>query len=165
MKRSIIAIIIAAAFSIPAHQAAASASCSAKTVAQNKINARTVFEEILSKGHIAENEHIYHSKFIAHGPKSDSNRDDDRAATIGWRKMAPDLRMEVLKIVGECEFVVVHWSGSGTNTGEGNGLPATGKSLSNLWGMTIFRFEQGKIREEWTSFDQYAMLEQLGMLK
>jgi predicted ester cyclase len=60
--------------------------------------------------------------------------------------------------------VVVHWSASGTNTGAGNGLPATGKAVAGLWGMTIFRFVDGRIREEWTSFDQYAMLQELGLL-
>jgi predicted ester cyclase len=31
-------------------------------------------------------------------------------------------------------------------------------------GMTIFRLADGKIIEEWTSFDQYALLTQLGLI-
>jgi predicted SnoaL-like aldol condensation-catalyzing enzyme len=133
-------------------------------IAKNKQIARTVFEEILSKGRIEENENIYHADFVAHAPSRDSNRDEDRAATQGWRLVAPDLRMAVLRVVAECDYVTVHWSASGTNSGAGNGLPATGKALSGLWGMTIFRIQDGTIREEWTSFDQYALLSQLGLL-
>ncbi len=138
--------------------------CGAEAVERNKAVVRVVFEEILSQGRIDENEGIYHPDFVAHGPKRDSGRKEDRAASQGWRQAVPDLEMKVLRTVGECDFVAVHWAGSGTNSGAGNGLPATGKTVSNLWGMTIFRLEEGKIREEWTSFDQYPMLEQLGLL-
>ncbi|UXI70302.1 ester cyclase [Tahibacter amnicola] len=157
-------ILIATFLGPPAASAAVGADCSPKAVAHNKAIARTVFEEILSKGRIAENESIYHPRFVAHGPNRDAGREEDRAASEGWRQAAPDLRMDVLRIVAECDMVAVHWSGSGTNTGTGNGLPATGKRMSNLWGMTIFRMEDGKIAEEWTSFDQYPMLKQLGLL-
>lgn len=138
--------------------------CEAAELERNKARARLVFEEILSQGKVDENEHLYHPQFVAHGPNRDAGRDEDRAASKGWRQAVPDLRMDVLRVVAECDLVSVHWSGSGTNTGEGNGLPATGRTLSHLWGMTVFRFDQGQIREEWTVFDQYALLKGLGLL-
>jgi len=45
------------------------------------------------------------------------------------RKAFPDLRMKVEKELVDSDYVTVLWSGEGTNTGEGNGLPATGKKL------------------------------------
>lgn len=143
---------------------AAGQGCDARVLENNVRVVRIVFEEILSKGRIAENEGIYHADFVAHGIKRDSNREEDRAATIGWRSAVPDLRMDVLRTVADCNQVAVHWSGSGTNTGTGNGLPATGKRLEDLWGMTIFRLQDGKIREEWTSFNEYPMLQQMGLI-
>lgn len=139
-------------------------ACERSTEAANKKVARVVFEEILSRGRVDENEHLYHPQFVAHGPTRDADRAADRAASRGWRSAVPDLEMRVLRMVAECDLVSVHWSGSGTNTGTGNGLPATGRRAEHLWGMTIFRIEQGQIREEWTSFDQYALLSQLGLL-
>lgn len=159
-----LALMLALCATTAAASEGKSAACDANTVAHNKAVARVVFDDILSRGKIAENEGIYHPRFVAHGPSRDAGREEDRAASAGWRQAAPDLRMEVLRMVAECDHVVVHWSGSGTNTGEGNGLPATGRRMTNLWGMTIFRMEDGKIREEWTSFDQYPMLQQLGLL-
>ena len=49
------------------------------------------------------------------------------------------------------------------NTGTGNGLPATGKR-AELSGITIWRIVDGKIKEEWSAFDQLSMMRQLGLL-
>lgn len=122
-----------------------------------------MFEEILGKGRIDENEHIYHRNFVAHGTKHDAGRAEDRAASEGWRKMAPDMTMSVLRIVADCDLVAAHFEGVGTNTGAGNGFPATGRPI-RVRGMTFFRLEGGQIIEEWTEFDRYALLEQLGLL-
>lgn len=159
------ALLLCASGPAPARsgEAAPAASCGEPDLEANKRVARLVFEEVLSRGRIAENEAIYHPDFVAHGLTRDAGRDEDRAASEGWRQAAPDLKMTVLQIVAECDQVAVHWEGTGTNTGSGNGLPATGKSL-RVRGMTFFRIAGGQILEEWTAFDQYALLKQLGLL-
>ncbi|PYI96651.1 MAG: cyclase, partial [Verrucomicrobia bacterium] len=48
-------------------------------------------------------------------------------------------------------------------TGTGNGLPATGKKVEQA-GITIWRIVDGKIKEEWSAFDQLSMMQQLGLL-
>jgi len=65
--------------------------------------------------------------------------------------------------IAEGDLAAVLWSGSGTNTGEGNGLPATGKKLAGR-GITIWRISGGKILEEWSEFDQLRILTGLGLL-
>lgn len=139
------------------------ASCSAQLLADNERLGRTVLEEVLGKGRIAENEHIYHDEFVAHGATRDYSRLEDRAATEGWRKAAPDLEVRALRVVADCTRVVVHFEASGTNTGEGNGLPATGRAM-RMQGITIFGIRDGQVAEEWTVVDQYGMLKQLGLL-
>lgn len=138
--------------------------CSLAQRQRNAATVRIVYDEILSKGRIAENEHIYHPEFRVRGMTRDATRAEDRAAAEGWRKVAPDLKMTVLLVVADCDFAAVHWEGTGTNTGEGNGLPATGRSI-RVRGMTFSRLVNGQIIEEWTSFDQYALLKQLGLLR
>ena len=137
--------------------------CSPAQRQRNEATVRIVYDEILSKGRIAENEHIYHPEFKVRGITRDATRAEDRAAAEGWRKMAPDLKMSVLQVVADCDFAAVHWEGTGTNTGEGNGFPATGRSM-RVRGMTFSRLVNGQIIEEWTSFDQYTLLKQLGLL-
>jgi steroid delta-isomerase-like uncharacterized protein len=144
----------------PAHLAR---SCSAQQVRHNETLARTVFDDIISRGLIDENEHIYHRDFVIHGLTRDAGRKEDRASTIGWREAAPDVRMTVLRLVADCDMVAANFEATGTNTGKGNGLPGTGKSV-RAQGVTFFRFRDGLIAEEWTVFDQYTMLKQLGLL-
>ena len=50
---------------------------------------------------------------------------------------------------------------TGTQTGEMDGLPPSGKSYS-IVNIIIHRFENGKIAETWVSWDNVAMLTQLG---
>jgi steroid delta-isomerase-like uncharacterized protein len=165
MIRQIAAVAIGWLAGAASGNAAADAAfpCTAESRARNAATVRVVFEEMLGKGRIAENEHIYHPDFRARGMTRDATRAEDRAASEGWRRMAPDLRMEVLHLVADCEYVAAHFEGTGTNTGEGNGFPATGRAL-RVRGMTIFRLVDGRIIEEWTSFDQYALLQQLGLV-
>lgn len=149
---------------VPAARAHDAFDCTAETRRRNEATVRVVFEEILGKGRIAENEHIYHPDFVARGMTRDATRAEDRAASEGWRRMAPDLQMKVLHLVSDCDHVAAHFEGSGTNTGAGNGFPATGRTI-RVRGMTIFRLVSGRIIEEWTSFDQYALLKQLGLVQ
>lgn len=142
-------------------------TCSDQTRAHNAELGRIVLEEVLGRGRIAENEHIYHPEFAAYSTRGDgariASRAEDRAATEGWRRAAPDLRVDAVQIVADCQLVAVRFRARGSNTGSGNGLPATGRSL-DVQGITFFRIRDGQIAEEWTVFDQYGMLEQLGML-
>lgn len=138
--------------------------CASSQIARNEVAIRTVFDEVLSRGKIDENEHLYAPDFVAHGLSSDSGRAEDRKATLGWRMAAPDIKMIVLRLVADCDMVAAHWEGTGTNTGAGNGLPATGRKI-RAQGVTFFKFHDGKISEEWSVFDQYTMLRQLDLLK
>ena len=42
------------------------------------------------------------------------------------------------------------------------GFPATGKTIK-IDGMTLFRFKDGKIREEWSVWDMLSVLRQAGL--
>jgi len=66
-------------------------------------------------------------------------------------------------MVAENDLVTVVWTGTGTNTGQGNGLPATGKKVE-LRGITVWSIVDGKIHEEWSAFDQLRMMQQLGLI-
>jgi steroid delta-isomerase-like uncharacterized protein len=66
-------------------------------------------------------------------------------------------------LIAEGDLVAIYWIARGTNTGTGNGLPATGKK-AELAGITIWRIVDGKIKEEWSAFDELSMMQQLGLL-
>lgn len=130
---------------------------------RNKGIARTVFEEVFGKGKVEENEALYSPDYVAHGSTRDMGRAEDREFTKGWRQAFPDLRITIDKVVAEGDLVAVRFIAEGTNTGSANGLPATGKRI-RIAGMTILKIVDGKIVEEWPSFDQLDFLRQLGLM-
>ena len=135
----------------------------AETAEQRKAVARRVFDEIFNQGKFDVANEIYAKDFVNHGVTKDIGLKEDQEAARGWRAAFPDLHTKVDKMLVDGEFVTVLWSGGGTNTGEGNGLPATGKKLAGR-GITIWRISGGKIREEWSEFDQLRILQQLGLM-
>jgi predicted ester cyclase len=71
--------------------------------------------------------------------------------------------MTVDQMVAEGDLVAVRFSGRGTNTGSGNGLPATGNYAEGS-GITIFRMMDEQIADEWSVTDELGLLRQLGLL-
>lgn len=130
---------------------------------RNKAVARRVFDEIFNQGRFEVADEIYAKDFVNHGVHRDVGLKEDQDATRGWKLAFPDLKMTVLKEIAEGDLVTVLYAGTGTNTGEGNGLPATGKKIEGR-GITIWRIVNGKITEEWSEFDQLRIMKDLGLL-
>jgi steroid delta-isomerase-like uncharacterized protein len=130
---------------------------------QNKAIARRAFEEILSGGRFELAAQLYAKDFINHGIHRDASLEEDQAALKGWHQAFSDITIVPEKLIAEGDLVAIYWIARGTNIGTGNGLPATGKK-AELAGITIWRIVDGKIKEEWSAFDQLSMMQQLGLL-
>jgi steroid delta-isomerase-like uncharacterized protein len=130
---------------------------------QNKAIAKRAFEELLSRGRFELAEQLYAKDFVNHGIHRDIGLADDQEALKGWHQAFPDITIMPAKLIAEGDLVVVYWIARGTNTGTGNGLPATGKKAEQA-GITIWRIVDEKIKEEWSAFDQLSMMQQLGLL-
>jgi hypothetical protein len=99
---------------------------------QNCEVARLMLEERLGEGRIEELSHLVAPDFAARSatkPDRVGNLEQDIAAIRGWRSAAPDLEVKLLRSVAEGEWVATLWRATATNTGEGDGLPATGRKL------------------------------------
>lgn len=120
-------------------------------------------EEVLGRGKVELYDSLYSPAYVSHNGSRQASREEDRRATQGWHQAFPDLRVTIDKILAEGELVAVRLFAEGTNTGSGNGLPATGKSL-RISGTTFFRIVDGKIVEEWATFDQLDFMRQLGLM-
>lgn len=126
----------------------------------NKSLARRVYDEGLNQGIFTV---PYSSDFIGHAGNGSFTREAGLAEAKGWRQAFPDLKMNIDLILAENDLVAVRWTATGTNTGTGNGLSATGKSVK-VTGQATFRFVDGKIAEEWASGDTLGIMKQLGLL-
>jgi steroid delta-isomerase-like uncharacterized protein len=141
----------------------ASIACASSLQEQNKALAKRAFEELLSKGRFELAEQLYAKDFVNHGIHREITLDEDQAALKGWHQAFPDLSIAPDKLIADGDLVAVYWIARGTNTGAGNGLPPTGKKVEQS-GITIWRIVDGKIKEEWSAFDQLSMMKQLGLL-
>jgi steroid delta-isomerase-like uncharacterized protein len=140
--------------------ASASDSARAESVELNKSVTRKVYEEGLSQGRF---EVPYSPDFVGHGGRTTFTHANGMAEARGWREAFPDLKVTVDKQVAEKDLVAVRWTARGTNTGTGNGIPATGRAVQ-ITGTTLFRMADGHIAEEWTCADSLGLMKQLGMM-
>jgi steroid delta-isomerase-like uncharacterized protein len=76
---------------------------------------------------------------------------------------APDGQSTVRFLVAEGEFVALYWTYKGTQTGQWGPLPPSGRCFE-LDVSGIFRVAGGKVAELWVTWDNLAVLRQLGHL-
>jgi len=75
----------------------------------------------------------------------------------------PDYREEIEWLVGEGDYVAWRSRGTGTQSGPMGPFPATNKRMDVVI-IGMHRFENGRVVETWTSWDNLAVLMQLGLL-
>jgi steroid delta-isomerase-like uncharacterized protein len=121
--------------------------------AKNKAIAARVFEEIFNQAKFHVADEIYAPDFVNHGLHRDATLQEDQNAVHAEKKAFPDLKMTVSLMTAKDDLVTAVWTFRGTHTGSGLGLPPTGARIE-LRGITVWRIVNGKISEEWTSFNE-----------
>lgn len=79
------------------------------------------------------------------------------------RSAFPDMHVAVTDQIGDGPKVCTRVTLTGTQRGEFEGIPATGRPIK-IEGVIISELADGCIAREWELLDQYAMLQQLGVL-
>ena len=109
-------------------------------------------------------EECYPPDFVWHGPDQDI-RGYEQAKQLSYTFLAafPDAQITDEDVIAEGEKVVRRYTTRGTHQGETEMFgPPTGRQME-LEGITIHRFEDGKIVEEWERYDNLSVLQQLGL--
>ena len=75
----------------------------------------------------------------------------------------PDLQITPEDLIAEGDKVTMRYDWRATHQSELMGIPATGKKVRTS-GISILRIAHGKIAEQWDSFDNLGMLQQLGVI-
>ena len=74
-----------------------------------------------------------------------------------------DIRITVDEMVAEGDVVMCRMTWRAVHVGSLPGLPATGKAFE-VGGFSLDRFRDGRVVEHRPLFDQYALMQQLGLL-
>ena len=128
--------------------------------ARNKAVAGRVFEEIFNQGKFQVADEIYSRDFKNHGLHRTADLQEDQAAVHDEKRAFPNLNMSVDMMVAERDLVTVVCTFRGTHTGPGYGIPPTGAKIE-LRGITVWRIVDGKIRDEWTAFNELQIVSQI----
>lgn len=75
----------------------------------------------------------------------------------------PDIYHTIDEVIAEADKAVVRFTLRGTQTAAFMGIPATGKSIE-VSAIAIMTFVDGKVTQLTAQFDQFGMLQQLGVM-
>ena len=75
----------------------------------------------------------------------------------------PDAKVTIENQIAEGDYVVTRVIYQGTNKGEFQGMPASGKKIKTS-GLSLQHIVKGKIVEEWDELDTYDMMKQMGAI-
>ena len=130
----------------------------------NKALVRRIFEEVWNQGKMALIAEFYSPASVEHTSSGPVHGQEGLKQYIMlYRTAFPDAHYTVEDQIAERDKVVTRWSGRGTHQGPLMGIPPTGKQ-GTVTGISIDRFEGGKIVETWTELDALGMMQQLGVI-
>jgi steroid delta-isomerase-like uncharacterized protein len=133
----------------------------------NKTLSRRFFEEVFGQGKLAVADEIIAKDHVNNGPGNPpglpAGLEGTKQFVNVYRKAFPDVHFTIDEQVAEEDKVVTRWTAQGTHKGELLGIPMTGRS-STVTGIVVDRIANGKIAESWGLFDQFGMMQQLGVI-
>lgn len=132
---------------------------------QNKAVVRRIGEEYWNQGNVAVLDDAFAADVADHNapPGLAPGREGVKQFNTMFRGAFSDLSLVIDDLIAEGDNVVWRWTFTGTHTGPLMGISATGKHVT-LQGISIDRFEQGKIVERWLQADMLGMMQQLGAI-
>lgn len=122
-------------------------------------------DDIINQGNLDLVDAIFTPNYVDHQPGSpDIHGPAGLKQFISMLRSAfPDVRFTVEDRLVEGDKIAVRWSMQGTNQGEFQGIPPTGRSVTTT-GIAIHRFAGNQIQESWDYFDALGLLQQLGVI-
>jgi steroid delta-isomerase-like uncharacterized protein len=132
---------------------------------ENKALARDSWEKTVNQRNLDAIEEIYAPDFVWHEPDQDIKGYEQAKQFVStFFKGFPDINISVEDVIAEGDQAVTRYTIRGTHQGETEEFgPPTGRQMV-LEGITIHRFEGGKIVEEWERYDNLSVLQQLGLV-
>jgi steroid delta-isomerase-like uncharacterized protein len=80
-----------------------------------------------------------------------------------YRAAYSDARVTVDDQIAEGDKVATRWTARGRHDGDLMGVTPTGKQVT-ISGITLSRLASGKVVEEYTNWDAFGMMQQLGVV-
>ena len=132
-------------------------------MADNLTASKRVIEEAFNQGNMDVIDEVCAENWVGHDPLSgDEDREAAKASMSMYRDAFPDLHFTIEDAFEAGDKAVIRWSGVGTFENELMGLQPNHEKGQPVNGITIDRFEDGKIAESWTSWDTLQLMKDIG---
>ncbi|MGE0227096.1 MAG: ester cyclase [Dehalococcoidia bacterium] len=132
------------------------------TAEQRRTLIRRIADEFWNAGSVDVLVEAFAPDVIDHyaPPGLPPGRDGVIALNLAFRTAFPDLQMTVDDIIVDGDRLAWRWSVRGTHQAALMGTPPTGKAVS-VHGVSVDRFEGGRIVERWLEMDLHGLLMQI----
>jgi steroid delta-isomerase-like uncharacterized protein len=124
---------------------------------------RRFYEEVFDLGNLDVAEEFLAADVVEHDVLSHEppGLEGFKKSIANLLSAFPDLSVTLEDVISVEDKVVVRWTDRGTHKGEFLGMAPTGRRVITQ-GISIFRFSEGKIAEQWTNWDTLSLMSQLG---
>jgi steroid delta-isomerase-like uncharacterized protein len=133
------------------------------STATNKAIVRQYFQEVVREGRTDLLEELLAENFELHGTDLEPGLEALKQWYTMFAEAFPDQQLTIDDMIAEGDKVVVRITLNGTHLGEMEGIPATGKPVTQP-SIIIYRLANGKIVEGWFASDNLSLMQQLGVV-
>jgi steroid delta-isomerase-like uncharacterized protein len=135
---------------------------------QNKDLVRRYFQEMYVEHNLDVIDEIFSEDYVSH-EKLDPSREETihgreslREAIEMCSSAFADHSCTIEDMVAEGDRVVTRWTSTATHKGSFMGISPTNRQVT-ITGITIDRIVDRRVAETWTNWDQFGLLQQLGV--
>lgn len=127
---------------------------------------RRWFDQVWNQGRAEVIDQMSHPQTKGYGQAEHGRQidmDEFRKLWSGLRSAFPDIHVTIHDTIEQGEKVAARWTATMTHKGEFLGFAPTGRTAT-ITGISLQRWENGKIMEGWDNWDQLGLLVQLGVV-
>jgi predicted ester cyclase len=127
----------------------------------NKVTVRRFYDEVINQMHLAVLEELQGDSYVSHDLPSDPAA--LKGFISGFHAAFPDGQITIEQLIAEGDTVAARLTFHGTQTGQFQHIPPTGKTVT-VPAQDMYRLVEGKIVEHWGGPNLLRLLQQLGVL-
>jgi predicted ester cyclase len=127
----------------------------------NKLTVRRFYEEVITQKNLAVLDELLGTSYVSHDLPSDPAA--LKRFIGGFHAAFPDGRVSIEQMIAEGDTVALRATFEGTQTGQFQDIPPTGKAVS-VPAQDMYRVVEGKLVEHWGGPNLFSLLQQLGVI-
>ena len=127
---------------------------------------RRWFDQVWNQGRADVIDQMSHPQTKGYGQAEHGRQidmDEFKKLWSALRSAFPDIHVTIHDTIEQGEKVAARWTATMTHNGEFLGFAPTGRTAT-ITGISLQRWENGKIMEGWDNWDQLGLLVQLGVV-